>query len=95
VATIPGDPNLFHVANQLNNPLLPDNIRELFHSIVRKLLYLRKRIRSDISSEVAFLTKRVPAPQRDDYDKLVKTIKYIRGITLYMNDPIRYIEKKL
>jgi hypothetical protein len=73
VSDIPGDPKLFHVANEANNPLFPDNLREFFHSIVAKLLNLCKRIRSDILTEVAFLTKRVLAPQRDDYDKLVKT----------------------
>jgi hypothetical protein len=76
VSAIPGDPKLFHVANEVNNPLLPDNLREFFNSIVAKLLYLCKRIRpdTDILTEVALLTKRVLAPQRDDYDKLVKTI---------------------
>jgi hypothetical protein len=93
VPAVPGDPKLFHVADEVNNPLLHDNSREFFHSIVAKLLYLCKRIRPDILTEVAFLTKRVLAPQRDDYDKLVKTIKYIRGtrelaLTLEMDDPV-------
>jgi hypothetical protein len=93
VSTVPEDPKLFHVANEVNNPLLPDNSHEFFHSIVAKLRYLCKRIRPDILTEVAFLTKRVLAPRRDDYDKLVKTIKYIRGtrelaLTLEMDDPV-------
>jgi hypothetical protein len=93
VSAIPGDPNLFRIADEVNNPLLPDNLREFFHSIVAKLLYLCKRIRPDILTEVAFLTKRVLAPQRDDYNKLMKTIRYIRGtreiaLILEMNDPV-------
>ena len=93
VSTIPGDPKLFTVGKETHNSLLPDNLREYFHSVVAKLLYLSKRIRPDILTEVAFLTKRVLAPQRDDYDKLTKTIKYIRGtrelaLTLEMDDPV-------
>ena len=72
----------------VNNPLLPDSLGEFFRSIVAKLLYLCK---TGILSEV--LTKRVLAPQRDDYDKLVKTIKYTRGtrelaLSLEMEDPV-------
>jgi hypothetical protein len=93
VSAIPGDPNLFRIADEVNNPLLPDNLCEFFHSMVAKLLYLCKRIRPDILTEVAFLTKRVLAPQRDDYNKLMKTIRYIRGtreiaLILEMNDPV-------
>jgi hypothetical protein len=93
VSAIPGDPKLFTVGKETHNSLLPNHLREFFHSIVAKLLYLSKRIRPDILTEVAFLTKRVLAPQRDDYDKLMKTIKYIRGtrelaLTLEMDDPV-------
>jgi hypothetical protein len=38
VSATPGDPKLFHVANEVNNPLLPDNLREFFHSIVKTTL---------------------------------------------------------
>jgi hypothetical protein len=84
---------LFQITDEVNNPLLPDNQREVFHSIVAKLLYLSKRTRPDILTEVAFLTKRVLAPQRDDLYKLERTIKYIRGtlnlpLILEMNDPV-------
>jgi hypothetical protein len=47
LSAIPGDPKLFHVADEVNNPILHDNLRELF-------------------PEVAFLTKRVLAPQRGE-----------------------------
>jgi hypothetical protein len=84
---------LFQITDEVNNPLLPDNQREFFHSVVAKLLYLSKRTRPDILTKVAFLTKRVLAPQRDDLYKLKRTIKYIRGtlnlpLTLEMNDPV-------
>jgi hypothetical protein len=90
VSSFPGDRKLFQITDEVKNPLLPDNLREFFHSVV---LYLSKRTRPDILTEVAFLTKRVLAPQRDDLYKLERTIKYIRGtlnlpLTLEMNDPV-------
>ena len=71
----------------------PDDLRERFHSITAKLLYLSKRTRPDILTAVAFLTKRVLKRQRDDYDKLIRTIQYIRGtqhmgITFEVHEPI-------
>ena len=57
----------------------PDDLRERFHSVTAKLLYLSKRTRQDILTAVAFLTKRVLKTQRDDYDKLTRMIQYIRG----------------
>lgn len=66
---------------------------EFFQSVVAKLLCLSKRTRPDILTEVAFLTKRVLAPQRDDLYKLERAIKYIRGtlnlpLILKMNDRV-------
>jgi hypothetical protein len=93
VSTIPGDANLFRVADEKKHPLLSNTQREFFHTIVAKLLYLCKRFRPDILTEVAYLTKWVRTPRRDGYVKLVKTIKYIRGtpelaLTLEMDDPV-------
>ena len=95
VASTPARPNLFDIPNDIN-PLLPDNLRERFHSITAKLLYLCKRTRPDILTVVAFLTKRVLKPQRDDYEKLIRAIQYIRGtktmgITFESYDPIHVI----
>ena len=77
-ATTPARPNLFAIPDK-SYPLLPDDLRERFHSITAKLLYLSKRTRPDILTAVALFTKRVLKPQRDDYDKLSRTIKYVRG----------------
>jgi hypothetical protein len=93
VSSFPGDHKLYQTTDEVKNPLLPDNLREFFHSVVAKLLYLSKRTRPDILTEVAFLTKRVLAPQSDDLYKLERTIKYIRGtlnlpLILEMNDPV-------
>lgn len=67
VASTPVRPNLFDIPEE-TNPLLPDNMRERFYSITTKLLHLSKRTRPDLLTVVAFLTKRVLNPQKDDYD---------------------------
>ena len=94
-ANTPARANLFTIPDESDSPL-PDNLRERFHSITAKLLYLSKRTRPDILTAVAFLTKRVLRPQRDDYDKLTRTIQYIRGsqhtgITFEVYEPIHVI----
>ena len=74
-ATTPARPNLF-ITPAESDSYLPDNLRERFHSITTKPLYLSKRTRPDILTAVASLTKRVLKPQRDDYDKLTRTVQY-------------------
>jgi hypothetical protein len=93
VTTLPADKHLFQITDVKSDPLLPDALREFFHSVVAKLLYLCKRTRPDILTEVSFLTKRVLAPQRDDLRKLESTITYIRGtrtlpLILEVTDPV-------
>ena len=58
---------------------LPRDQAELFHHNVAKLLFLCKRARPDIQTAVAFLTTRVMAPDEDDYKKLARVMKYLRG----------------
>ena len=63
-----------------------------FNSITAQLLYLSKRVRPDILTSVAFLRKRVLNPQRGDFNKLVRTIQYLRGthnmgVVLGVQDP--------
>ena len=56
------------------SPLLVNEDRERFHSVTAQLLYLATRVRPDLLVAVAFLTKRVSAPQKDDQGKLVRAI---------------------
>ena len=44
-----------------------------------KLLFLSKRARSDVQTPVAFMTTRVKAPDKDDYKKFTRVVKYLRG----------------
>jgi hypothetical protein len=59
--------------------LLDNTNAELFHHHTAKLLFLSRRARPDIQTAVSFLTKRVKAPDQDDYKKLRQTMQYLRG----------------
>jgi hypothetical protein len=50
-----------------------------FHNLVEKTVYATKRARPDTCTEIACLTTRVRAPDKDDWTKLVHLIRYIRG----------------
>jgi hypothetical protein len=52
---------------------------EMFHHNTAKLLFLCKRARPDIQTAVAFLCTRVKGPDADDYKKLTRVMKYLRG----------------
>jgi hypothetical protein len=51
-----------------------------FHNLVAKTLYSTKRARPDTCTAIAFLTTRVRAPDKDDWNKLVHLMRYIKGI---------------
>ena len=48
-----------------------------------QLLFLSCRARRDIQTAVSFLTTRVKAPDEDDWGKLKRVLRYLRG-TLYL-----------
>jgi hypothetical protein len=50
-----------------------------FHNLVAKTLYSTKWSRPDTCTVIAFLTTRVRAPDKDDWNKLVHLMRYIRG----------------
>jgi hypothetical protein len=52
---------------------------EIFHTLTAKLLFLSKRARPDLQQAVGFLTTRVKKPDRDDWKKLNRVMKYLRG----------------
>ena len=54
-----------------------------FHHITAQLLFLSARARRDIQVAVAFLTTRVKKPDTDDWGKLRRVLKYLKG-TKYM-----------
>ena len=73
----PSDINLFSVDNK--SAMLTPSEKTFFHSSVAKLLYLSKRIRSDLLLTVSFLSTRVKEPTKDDYGKLLRCVRYLRA----------------
>jgi hypothetical protein len=62
---------------------LNEELVDVFHHTVYQLLFTANRARRDIQTAVSFLTTRVKAPDKDDWGKLVRVLKYING-TRYM-----------
>jgi hypothetical protein len=72
-----GEQQLF-TANE--NPVpLDEATAQMFHTNTAKLLFLSKRARPDVHLSVAYLMTRVKSPDEDDYKKLGRVIKYLRG----------------
>lgn len=72
----PAPKNLFTVNEDCEK--LPEDMAADFHTIVPKTLYVTKRARPDMCLSVAFLTTRVRAPDKDDWEKLRHLIEYLR-----------------
>ena len=82
-AETPAGEHLFKVASEDMAKLLPEEQARAFHHAVAQLLFLCMRARPDIQTAVAFLTKRVRAPDEHDWNKLRRLLKYLKG-TMYM-----------
>jgi Reverse transcriptase (RNA-dependent DNA polymerase) len=76
-AETPASKELFRVRDAADK--LADTQGERFHSIMAKILYLAKRVRPDLLVAVAFLVRRVQCPDCDDWDKMQRLVRYIRG----------------
>ena len=76
-ATTPAADHLFKVS-EFSKPL-PQHTMTVFHHFVAKCLFATKRARPDISTAVAFLSTRVKGPDEDDWKKLTRLIRYLRG----------------
>jgi hypothetical protein len=50
-----------------------------FHHMVAQLLFMATRARRDIQTAVAFLTTRVKKPDKDNWGKLKRVLKYLNG----------------
>ena len=76
-ATTPAAGHLFNVCDDAQ-PLTEKEADE-FHTVVARNLFLCKRARPDIQTAVAFLCTRVSKPDKDDWGKLVRLMKYLFG----------------
>ncbi|MGC9193777.1 MAG: Ty1/Copia family ribonuclease HI [Thermoplasmata archaeon] len=75
-APTPASENLFAEGDGLK---LDKDKAELFHTFVAKGLFACKQARPDIHTAIALLCTRVKSPNQDDWNKLVRLIKYCNG----------------
>ena len=90
-AITPATNRLFEV--NPSSEKLTDAKADKFHHLAAKLLYLCKRGRPDIQTAVSFLCTRVQQPDTDDWKKLCRCVRYLRGsddmwLTLHMHDEV-------
>jgi hypothetical protein len=71
----PWNDNLFKFSGK--SPPLNDKMREQFHTTTAQGLFLSKWARPDISPAIAYLTTRVKSPNVDDWEKLVRMMKFL------------------
>ena len=76
-ATTPAQRDLFE--NKDHAELLQSTKKDLFHSIVAKLLYVSLRGRPDIELAVAYLCTRVSCCTERDWKKLKRVLEYLNG----------------
>ena len=67
---------------------LPEEQGQAFHHTVAQLLFTGMRARPDTLTVISFLTKRVREPDEDDWGKLKRLLKYLKG-TLYLKLTLR------
>ena len=80
-ATTPAGNHLFQV--NADAPKLDQADADLFHRLTAQLLYLGKRARPDLQTAVSFLTTRVTSPDRDDFRKLGRCLRYLNRTKHY------------
>jgi hypothetical protein len=94
VAMTPASDHLFTVND--TPEFLDKETADLFHHLTAKLLFVAKRARPDIQTAVAFLTTRVKKPDKDDYKKLTRVMKYLRStpdLSLTLEDDNTHVVK--
>lgn len=85
----PAGEDLFKIDEE--SPLLDREEHDVFHSIVYRVLYIAKRVLPDILVAVQFLTTRVTKSTKQDMDKLVRILRYVKDL----KDPAIYLSAKL
>jgi hypothetical protein len=76
-AATPAGNHLFKVIDE--GQKLNDEQADNFHNTVYQLLFATNRARCDIQTAVSFLTTRVQAPDEDNWGKLKRVLKYLKG----------------
>ena len=68
---------LFKIREKCDAAQLPEELAVIFHHTVAQLLFVSQRAR--LRTPVLSLTKRVKVPDRDDWNKLVRCLQYIKA----------------
>jgi hypothetical protein len=76
-AATPAAGHLFTVRDNKEARALKGERALVFHHTVAQLLFMLMRARRDIQMAVAFLTTRVKSPDKDDWGKLKRVLKYL------------------
>ena len=76
-ATSPAKRDLFEIKEESRD--LTEKDREIFHSVVAKLLYVSIRGRLSIILPIAFLCTRVACSTEQDWTKLKRVLEYLNG----------------
>jgi hypothetical protein len=79
VAATPATQNLFEVRPDESRIILEEKRGQAFHHATAQLLFASSRAGKDIQCTVVFLTMRVNTPDEDDWGKLKRLLRYIRG----------------
>ncbi len=75
VSATPASDYLFKVCE--DGTKLNEELAEAFHHTVYQLLFAASRARCNIQTAVSFLTTRVKDPDKDDWGKRVRVLKYL------------------
>ena len=73
----PANKNIFGVSNEYED--LSEQKRDIFHSVIAKLLYITKRARPDIETTVAFLCTRGSCSTTEDWKKLRRVLGFLKN----------------
>ncbi len=78
-AATPAADHLFTIRDEKEARVLKEERALIFHHTVAQLLFMSTRARCNIQMAVAFLTTRVKSPDKDDWGKLKRVLKYLDG----------------
>jgi Reverse transcriptase (RNA-dependent DNA polymerase) len=76
-AVTPAAEHLFQVRDDM--PKISEKLAKIFHNFAARGLFATKRARPDIHTAISFLTTQVREPDDDDWKKLVRMMRYLRG----------------
>ena len=78
ISVTPAADHLFTVDTETGTKI-DAGLKVIFHTNIAKLMFLSKRTRPDVQIPVAFLCTRVKEPDRDNWKKLGRIMKYLEG----------------